>query len=189
MVEELQVLPSYEQDPSFYSDWGDPREYTIEDMGEGECAGEVVPFVQMGLAAAEREIFEAQLLLDEGNFQPAADRAYSAMLQAARALAREKNPNLGVEPAEVVAEFRRHFYDTQLFFDPYAGGKFAVSFFQIHDDRARAGDAEAAHHIIEDAQLFVDAAHQCYTRLGASLSAPVAPVAAPAAAKLPAPTA
>ena len=31
--------------------------------------------------------------------------------------------------------------------------------------------------MIEDAQLFVDAAHQCYTRLGASLSAPVVPTA------------
>ena len=43
MVDELQVLPTYEEDPSFYTDWGDPREYTIGDMGDGECAGEVVP--------------------------------------------------------------------------------------------------------------------------------------------------
>ena len=27
MVEELQEIPTYDQDPSFYSDWGDPREY------------------------------------------------------------------------------------------------------------------------------------------------------------------
>jgi sulfite reductase (ferredoxin) len=127
----------------------------------------------MGLAAAEREIFEAQLLLDEKQYQPAANRAYSAMLQAARSLAREKNPNLGTNPDEVVADFRKYFFDTQLFHDPFAGPKFAVSFFQIHDDRARASDEESAHHVIEDAQLFVDAAHQCYTRLGASLSAPV----------------
>jgi sulfite reductase (ferredoxin) len=95
------------------------------------------------------------------------------MLQAARALARERNPNLGTDADEVVAEFRKYFFDTQLFHDPFAGPKFAVSFFQIHDDRARAEDQETAHHVIEDAQLFVDAAHQCYTRLGASLSAPV----------------
>ena len=106
MVEELQVLPPYEQDPSYYSDWGDPREYTINDMGVGECAGEVVPYVEMGLAAAEREIFEAQLLLDDGKLAAAASRAYSAMLQAARALARERNPNLGTDPEEVVGEFR-----------------------------------------------------------------------------------
>src|SRR5581483_11950949 len=124
MVEELQVLPSYEQDPSFYSDWGDPREYTIEDMGVGECAGEVVPYVEMGLASAEREIFEAQLLLDEKKADGAAHRAYNAMLTAARSLAREKNPNLGTEPDEIVRDFRTFFFDTQLFFDPFAGPKF-----------------------------------------------------------------
>ena len=88
MVEELQVLPSYEQDPSFYSDWGDPREYTIDDMGVGECAGEVVPMVEVGLAASEREIFEAQVLLDDGKIKDAVSRAYSTMLEAARSLLR-----------------------------------------------------------------------------------------------------
>ena len=62
------------------------------------------------------------------------------MLQAARALAREKNPNLGTEPEEIVREFRTHFYDTQLFFDPYAGGKFAQYFFRAHEERAKAAD-------------------------------------------------
>ena len=179
MVEKLQVMPTYEQDPGAYSDWGDPREYTIEDMGVGECAGEIVPYVQMGLADAEREIFEAQLLMDEGKIGPAAQRAYSAMLQAARALAREKNPNLSTDPDEIAGDFRRFFFDTQLFFDPYAGGKFAQYFFRIHEDKAKAETREAAHMIIEEAQLFVDAAHQCHARLGAALGA-VTPITAPA---------
>jgi len=172
MVEELQVLPSYEQDPSYYSDWGDPREYTIDDMGVGECAGEIVPFVEMGLANSERELFEAQVLLDDGNVKDAATRAYSAMIEAARSLARERSPNLGSAPDEVVGEFRRHFYDTQLFFDPYAGGKFAQFLFRAHEESGKAATREAAHQMIEEATLFVDAAHQCYTRLGASLGAP-----------------
>jgi sulfite reductase (ferredoxin) len=175
------VLPSYEQDPSYYSDWGDPREYTIEDMGVGECAGEIVPYVQMGLADAEREIFEAQLLMDEGKIGPAALRAYSAMLQAARALAREKNPNLSSDPDEIAGDFRRFFFDTQLFFDPYAGGKFAQYFFRIHEEKGKADSQEAAHMIIEEAQLFVDAAHQCHARLGAQLGA-VAAITLPGAA-------
>src|SRR6185369_1217670 len=115
MVEELQAIPTYDQDPSYYSDWGDPREYTISDMGEGECAGEVVPYVEVELAAAEREIFESQLLLDEAQMGPAAQRALSAMLRAARALARERNANIGTDADEIVAEFRKHYYDTQLF--------------------------------------------------------------------------
>jgi sulfite reductase (ferredoxin) len=164
--DEFTAVPSYEEDPSYYSDWGDPREYTIGDMGEGECAGEVVSSVQFGLAASEREVFEAQLLLDEKKPEDAARRAYSAMLQAARALARNKNPNVGDDPKEIVSEFRAHYYDTKLFFDPYAGGKFAQYFFRAHEDGGKASDEQSAHQLIEEAQLFVDAAHQCYTRIG-----------------------
>ncbi len=174
MVEETQVIPSYEADPSFYSDFGDPREYTISDMGEGECAGEVVPFVEMGLAASEREIFEAQVLLDEGNVGGAAKRAFSAMLQAARALAREKNANIGSEAEEIVGEFRKNLVDTKLFWDQYAGAKFAQYLFNAQENNAQGGSAptkEGAHQLIEEAQLFVDAAHQCYTQHGKALSA------------------
>src|SRR5690606_33156124 len=100
LIDDLTQVPSYDADPSFYSDWGDPREYTIGDMGVGECAGEIVPFVEMGLAASERELFEAQVSLDDGNAPLAAKRAYQAMLQAARALTRERNANLGEDPDE-----------------------------------------------------------------------------------------
>jgi sulfite reductase (ferredoxin) len=172
LVEELQVLPSYEQDPSYYSDWGDPREYTISDMGEGECAGEVVPYVEVELAGAERALFEAQILLDENNLGGAATRAFGAMLQAARALAREKNSNLGSDADEIVAEFRKHFFDTQLFFDPFAGPKFAHYFFRAHEERDKASTADSVHQLIEESTLFVDAAHQCYTRLGSGLRGP-----------------
>jgi sulfite reductase (ferredoxin) len=177
MVEELQVVPSHDQDPSFYSDWGDPREYTIDDMGVGECAGEVVPIVEVGLAGAEREIFEAQVLIDEGKPREAVRRAYSAMLEAARSLTREKNLNLGTEPDEIVAEFRKHFCDTQLFYDPFAGPKFAQYLFRIHEEHAAAETPEAVHQLVEEATLFVDAAHQCYARLGASLGAPLTGIA------------
>jgi sulfite reductase (ferredoxin) len=169
MMDAFTAVPSYEEDPSFYSDWGDPREYTIGDMGEGECAGEVVPFVQFGLAASEREVFEAQILLEEGKIDEAGKRAFSAMLQAARALTKQRNPNLGEDADEIVREFRSHYYDTKLFFDPYAGGKFAQYFFRAYEDKTKNGDSQAAHQLIEEAQLFVDAAHQCYTRIGTAM--------------------
>src|SRR5438876_777241 len=40
MLDDLTKPPA--NDRSFFSDWGDPREYTLGDMGVGECAGEVV---------------------------------------------------------------------------------------------------------------------------------------------------
>jgi sulfite reductase (ferredoxin) len=166
MVDDLNAVPSYEEDPSFYSDWGDPREYTIGDLGVGECAGEVVPFTQFGLAASEREVFEAQVLLDEGKAQEAAERAYSAMLQAARALTRQKNENIGEAPDEIVSEFKTHMVDTKLFWDPFAGGKFAQFLFRAHEGGRKVQNAEGVHQMIEEAQLFVDAAHQAYAKIG-----------------------
>lgn len=165
LIDDLTQVPSYDADPSFYSDWGDPREYTIGDMGVGECAGEIVPFVEMGLAASERELFEAQVILDEGDAPKAAERAYQAMLHAAKALTRERNANLGDDPDEIVREFKLHLCDTRLFHDPFVGDKFANFLFSAHGNGATTPSTNAtAHQRIEEAQLFVEAAHQCYIR-------------------------
>lgn len=165
LIDDLTQVPSYDADPSFYSDWGDPREYTIGDMGVGECAGEIVPFVEMGLAASERELFEAQVILDEGDAPKAAERAYQAMLHAAKALTRERNANLGDDPDEIVREFKLHLCDTRLFHDPFVGDKFANFLFSAHGNGATTTSTNAtAHQRIEEAQLFVEAAHQCYIR-------------------------
>ena len=63
LLEDLTKIPAHDVDRSYYSDWGDPREFTLADMGVGECAGEVVSQAEFTLAASERELFEAQLLL------------------------------------------------------------------------------------------------------------------------------
>ena len=138
-------------------------------MGVGECAGEVVPFVQFGLAASEREVFEAQILLEQGDAQKAAERAYSAMLVAARALTKEKNENLGEDPSEIVAEFKTNLVEPKLFADPYQGRVFANYLFRVHEQGVGKATRESAHQLIEEAQLFVDAAHQCYTRIGQAM--------------------
>jgi sulfite reductase (ferredoxin) len=175
MVEELQALPTYDQDPSYYSDWGDPREYTITDMGEGECAGEVVPYVEVELASAERELFESQLLMDEKKLDDAGARAFSSMLIAARALVKEKNFNVSTDADEIVPEFRKHYVDTDLF-DPVAAAKFSLYLFRAHealkDPNRAAATPAGVHQLIEEATLFIDAAHQCYIRLAAPPATP-----------------
>ena len=68
------------------------------------------------------------------------------------------------EPTTVVAKFREHLFDTKLFHDRFAGGKFGTYLFNAMEDRD-AIDAERARQRIEEAQLFVEAAHSCYGRL------------------------
>jgi sulfite reductase (ferredoxin) len=165
MVEALAEVPGYDVDRSYYSDWGDPREYSIGDMGVGECAGEVVPIAIMTLAAAEREVFESQVLMEQGDLNGAAARALSAMLTAARGLTREVVPDLGDGQDEIVESFRSQLVETKLFFDQFAGAKFAQYLYRaVRSDDAAQGP-EAVHQRVEEAQLFVDASYQCYERM------------------------
>ncbi len=165
MLADLMVVPTYDEDPTYYSDWRDPRVFTIGDMGVGECAGEVVDLVDFDMAAAEREAFEAQILLDEGEYEKADHMAYAAMIEAARALVKTQFLDVPKDPDSVVDEFKRRFYDTELFHDKYAGGKFANYLFRRHEDGDRAFSAESAHHLIEETNLFIEAAHACHGRL------------------------
>jgi sulfite reductase (ferredoxin) len=181
VLKDLTKVPDYDQDPSMYTDWGDAREYTIGDMGVGECAGEVVSLTEFGLAAAEREHFEALLSLEGGNVARAAELSYRSMVSAAKALVKIFNVDVGDDAAQVVGEFRTRFHDSKLFHDPFAGPKFAGFLFRAYENPLTSPTREQAHHQIEEAQLFIEAAHACYDRVQQQLQ-PVqaAPAARPA---------
>jgi len=164
-IEDLMTVPLYEQDPSYYTDWGDPREFTIGDMAAGECAGEVVSLVQFDMAAAERLVFEAQLQLDDEDYSKADELAYNAMLQGAKALIKTEFLDVSDDPDTLVKEFRERFYDTKLFRDKYAGGKFAQYLFRRHQSPPSKANSDDARQIVEEAQLFIEAAHACWERV------------------------
>ena len=165
MLEDLTRPPADQEDRSFFTDWGDPREYSLGDLGVGECAGEVISSVDFGLAAAERGVFEAQVALENGDTQKAGKTAYQSMIQAAKALIKTEYLDVPDDPDQIVREFRTRFYDTQKFFDPFAGGKFAHYLFAVHKRSNLPYTPESAHHLIEEAQLFIEASHNCYSRM------------------------
>jgi sulfite reductase (ferredoxin) len=168
-VQPFTKVPAYAVDKSFYVDWGDAREYTIGDIGVGECAGEVVSLTDFGVAAADSIYFDATLLLEgnsnNGNVQQAADKALEAMLSAAQALLKVQNVDISKDPAVIVSEFRYYFYDTELFFDPFVKGKFAQYLFNAYEQRNEPMKLDQARQLIEEARLFIEAAHECNTRM------------------------
>ena len=172
------LVPAYTEDKSFYTDWGDAREYTIGDIGIGECAGEVVTLTDFDVAEAESVYFDATLLLEgdssNGNVQKAADKALESMIKAAYGLLKVQNIDIKEEPQVVIDDFRRYFYDTELIFDPFARGKFASYLFNAFEQRQEPATLDRAKQLIEEARLFIEAAHECQTRMvQAGITTPV----------------
>jgi len=171
ILEDLARPPANPSDRTFFSDWGDPREYSLSDMGTGECAGEVVSAVEFDLAAAERELFEAQVKWESGQVEQAGTTAYRSMLRAAKAIVKLESANVTDDPGQIVREFRARYYDTQKFFDPFAGGKFANYLFAAYEKSNEPYTPDSTRYLIDEAQLFIDAAHSCYNRVGTPASA------------------
>ncbi len=169
MLEPFTKVPEHDVDPSFYTDWGDTREYSLGDIGIGECAGEVVSLFSMEIARAESKHFEGLVTLDEGKFAKADELAYRSMLLAAYALVRTRFLALQDDPNKIVEEFRRTFYDTKLFFDPFAGGKFANYLFDRHANPPETVTADTAQHTLDEAQLFIEACHSAEARVNGQI--------------------
>jgi sulfite reductase (ferredoxin) len=172
MLEDLTQIPSHAVDPSYYSDWGDPREFTLTDMGVGECAGEIVSQAQFTLAVSERELFESQIHLDKEDFKKAVQTAYTSMIHAAQGLIKTQNAEISDDEDAILSDFRQRFVDTKIFYDKYAGSKFADFLFKAREPLKNNGEIgnDLALQRIQEAQLFIDAAHSCYNKLGSTES-------------------
>ncbi len=165
LLQGLTQVPMHEIDPSYYTDWGDTREFTIGDMGKGECAGEVVSLVQFELSGCETESFESQIYLEEGDYEAAYKTAFSAMLHAAKALVKTQFLDVPEDADVIIEEFRTRFCDTELFYNQFAGAKFASYLFRVHEEEVAEYTRDIAHQVVEEAQLFIEEAYACYGQM------------------------
>jgi sulfite reductase (ferredoxin) len=130
----------------------------------------VVTVFSMEMSKAESENFDAQVELDEERFETAERLAYKSMLMAAQALVRTQNLDVTNEPDAIVDEFRKRFVDTKVFFDKYAGAKFAHYLLNRHVSAPARIDYDVVRQRIEEAQLFIEATHACEARLGSAIT-------------------
>ena len=101
-------MPSFEDDPTYYYDWEGEEEFVLEDLGPGECAGGALEMIDNRILEAEQELYQGRLLLDKHQYAVAVNKAYRAVLSAAKALLVTE----GLDPstdAETLAEFERLF--------------------------------------------------------------------------------
>jgi sulfite reductase (ferredoxin) len=180
LIKPFMAVPLHADGPEYYSDWHDVREFTIGDLGVGECAGEVVSLFGIEVVKADSQAFDAQIALEEGDFETAEELGYKAMLSAARALVRTEYIDVTEAPDDIVKEWRKRFFDTERFFDKYSGGRCGQYLLERHaNPPPRIDRAEAARRV-EEAQLFIEASHACEARIAPRVIAGPVEIESPA---------
>ena len=133
----------------------------------GECSGEVVSAAEFDLAAAERELFEAQVAWERPEKREAGRGAYQAMLRAAKGLVKIDYPIISDDPERIVArisdEILRHAEVLRSFC------RRQIRSLPVRRPREVASSPSRrtrSRYLIDEANLFIEAAHSCYNRLG-----------------------
>jgi sulfite reductase (ferredoxin) len=98
------ILPTYQEDPKFYIDWESDEEFSVEDLGPGECAGGALEMIDNRILEAEQELYQARLLAEKHQYAFAINKAYRAVVAGAKAILVTE----GIDPntdADTLAEF------------------------------------------------------------------------------------
>lgn len=79
LVEEFKEIPSYEDDPDFYTDWGhEDDKFEIQKGVKGECAGATVEEKVPTFLDAEKHLEQAQAFFLHGDYESTINEAYLA---------------------------------------------------------------------------------------------------------------
>jgi sulfite reductase (ferredoxin) len=150
--ERYKEIPTFEQDVSYYRDWGDSEYFSLAGKGTGECSAGLYDLIELDLARV-RELREQTLLKG-----PAARQVYSLALISARALLITK----GVEAAsdsEVFSLFKKLFIDEELL-----SGNFSALV-----EKGKNGDVGALLALYPDVEEFSKAVEALYAGMDNSL--------------------
>ncbi|WP_447969560.1 sulfurtransferase TusA family protein [Nitrospira sp. M1] len=100
------LLPAYAENSEYYFDWEADEEFSVEDLGPGECAGGALEMIDNRMLEAEQELYHARLLAEKHQYGIATNKAYRAVVAGAKAILVTE----GMDPntdADTLAEYDR----------------------------------------------------------------------------------
>jgi len=156
-------LPSYEEDRSFYVDWGDDKDFTTEDLGPGECAGGAYEMMEGFLFEADQELHLAGVMAEKGQTGHAVNKAYRAIVAAAKGLLVLEGVDSSID-AEILFKA-----ETLLVGKEILPRTFARLTDQVKDLGPKSPTVEFAREKVTYAKSFVEASHSAFDKHGRSL--------------------
>lgn len=136
-----------------FIDWGREEQF-VPAIGTGECASVVIDLVAALLTDAEEKLEFAQEAIDENRYADGIYHAYSAFINAAKALLTDKDVKCNTQKG-ILNDFDTHFAEEQAFSFPNGFKEFVL---RINKHEPEPAFAEAyissAHEFIEQAKTY-----------------------------------
>ena len=113
LIEKNGSVPSYDEDPSFYRDFGKAEEFSLDGLTQGECSSGVVDMIESDLASAKHYLSTAR------EKECDLEVIRHALISASRALLVVKGVDPKEEPA-IINAFIAKFVDTHIFSEEFS---------------------------------------------------------------------
>ena len=95
------IIGNFDDTPEHFYDWEAESEFSLVDLGPGECAGGAVEMITDGILEADQELYQAETLIQSQQYGMTVNKAYRAVLAGAKALLVTE----GIEPATDLQTF------------------------------------------------------------------------------------
>lgn len=137
LLSPLLELPDIEESPESYIDFGSTEKFSLEDRGQGECAGAMTDLIQNLISDADRLNFQGKLTLEKGNYLDAQEKAGKALVSCSRALLATEGVDFN-EDRDCLIKFQSLIVDMEIVSPEYA------DLIDHYDDVLKSPDKEKA---------------------------------------------
>ena len=157
------IVGDFDEAPEHFHDWEEDSEFSIVDLGPGECAGGALEMISDGMLEADQELYQAETLVHSQQYAMTVNKAYRAVLAGAKALLVTE----GVEPATDLQMFEA--CEARLIKTGVLPSTFSAHLATIRDRGDKNPTAAFAEEKMRVAKLFVEACRSASEGIGEDL--------------------
>jgi sulfite reductase beta subunit-like hemoprotein/TusA-related sulfurtransferase/uncharacterized protein (UPF0332 family) len=146
---DLKELPNIETSPQSYIDFHATKAFSLDDRGQGECAGAVTDMISDHLSEAERALFQSSRAFEKNEFAETVRQANRSIASSARALLVTEGMDF-TDNVESLTKFESLIVETGIVSENHAG---VTQRYQEDPERADSAKAKA---MLDESQALVD---------------------------------
>ena len=146
---DLKELPDIQTSPQSYIDYHANKAFSLDDRGQGECAGAVTDMISDHLSEAERALFQCTRSFEKNEFSEAVRQAHRSIASSARALLVTEGMDF-TDNVETLTKFESLIVETGIVSEDHAG------ITQRYQEDPEQADQAKAKAMLDESQALVD---------------------------------